>query len=80
MHSKIILKTFAANKTINKSKISEDFLVIARIESFILGKSLADALNRANAYSKAGADAILIHSKEKNPKQIFTFAKKIFKK
>ena len=66
-------------KTINKSKISEDFLVIARIESFILGKSIADALNRANAYSKAGADAILIHSKEKNPKQIFTFAKKFLK-
>ena len=41
-------------------------LIIARIESFILGKSLNDAVNRAEAYSKAGADAILIHSKEKN--------------
>ena len=65
--------------TINKSKISEDFMVIARIESFILGKSLSDALKRANAYSKAGADAILIHSKEKTPKQIFAFAKKFLK-
>ena len=74
------IKNFCSKiKTINKSKISEDFLVIARIESFILGKSLADALNRANAYSKAGADAILIHSKEKDPKQIFTFAKKFLK-
>ncbi len=62
-----------------KSKISEDFKIIARIESFILGKNLKDALKRANAYSKAGADAILIHSKEKNPKQIFSFAKE-FKK
>ena len=66
-------------KTINKSKISEDFLAIARIESFILGKSLADAIKRANAYSKAGADAILIHSKENTPKQIFAFAKKFLK-
>ena len=38
-----------------------------------------DALKRAEAYSKAGADAILIHSKEKTPKEIFNFAKK-FKK
>ena len=62
-----------------KSKISEDFKIIARIESFILGKNLKDALKRANAYSKAGADAILIHSKEKNPEQIFSFARE-FKK
>ena len=55
--------------------ISDDFLIIARIESFILGKTLKDALTRADAYSKAGADAILIHSKEKNPKQIFDFAR-----
>jgi phosphoenolpyruvate phosphomutase len=54
-------------------------MVIARIESFILGKGLQDALNRAEIYSRAGADAILIHSKEKTPKEIFSFAKK-FKK
>ncbi len=63
----------------NKSKITDNFMIIARIESFILGKSLSDAIKRANAYSKAGADAILIHSKEKNPNQIFAFAKE-FKK
>ena len=50
-------------------------MVIARIESFILGKNLADAIKRAEAYSKAGADAVLIHSKENTPKQIFSFAK-----
>ena len=55
------------------------FMVIARIESFILGKSLEDALKRAVSYSKAGADAILIHSKSDSPKEIFSFAKK-FKK
>tara|TARA_A100001015_G_scaffold298098_1_gene380393 strand:- start:2294 stop:3592 length:1299 start_codon:yes stop_codon:yes gene_type:complete len=70
--SKKILK--AKNAT-----ISNDFFIIARIESYILGKNLNDALRRAEAYSKAGADAILIHSKENNPNQIFEFAKKFIK-
>ena len=61
------------------SRQSDDFLVIARIESFILGKGLNDALKRADAYSKAGADAMLIHSKENTPKEIFSFSRK-FKK
>ena len=64
---------------IKKSRKSDDFFIVARIESFILGKGLKDALKRANSYSKAGADAILIHSKENTPKQIFSFAKE-FKK
>ena len=62
--------------TVRKSK---DFMVIARIESFILGKGINDALIRAETYAKAGADAILIHSKEKTTKEIFSFARK-FKK
>ena len=66
-------------KQVCKSRNSKDFLVIARVESFILGKGINDALKRAEIYSKAGADAILIHSKEKTPFQIFSFAKK-FKK
>jgi len=66
-------------KKICNIRKSKDFMVIARIESFILGKGLKDALKRAEIYSKAGADAILIHSKEKTPKEIFTFAKE-FKK
>jgi phosphoenolpyruvate mutase len=56
------------------SRISKDFMIVARIESLILGKSLKDAINRAEKYSKAGADAILIHSKEQTPKEIFQFA------
>ncbi len=73
-------KTFAKKiKKICLSRQSKDFLVIARIESFIVGKGLKDALNRAEIYSKAGADAILIHSKEKTPAEIFSFAK-AFKK
>ena len=64
---------------IKNTRISENFLIIARVESFILEKNLNDALKRAIAYSKSGADAILIHSKDNNPNKIFKFAKK-FKK
>ena len=66
-------------KQICKSRKNNDFMVIARIESFIVGKGLKDALRRAEIYSKAGADAILIHSKEKTPAEIFSFARE-FKK
>ena len=66
-------------KKICSSRQSNDFMVIARIESFIVGKGLNDALKRAEIYSKAGADAILIHSKEKTPKEIFEFAKRFRK-
>ena len=66
-------------KQICKSRKNKDFMAIARIESFIVGKGLKDALRRAEVYSKAGADAILIHSKEKTPTEIFSFAKE-FKK
>ena len=66
-------------KQICKFRKNNDFMVIARIESFIVGKGLKDALNRAEIYSKAGADGILIHSKEKTPAEIFSFARE-FKK
>ena len=59
-----------------KAKVTEDLMVVARIESLILKKGLSDALKRAEAYSSAGADAILIHSKDKKPNEIFKFAKK----
>ena len=66
-------------KKICSSRRSKDFLVIARIESFILNKGLNDALKRAEIYCKSGADCILIHSKENSPKEIFSFSK-IFNK
>ena len=66
-------------KQICKSRKNNDFMVIARIESFIVGKGLKDALKRAEIYSKAGADAILIHSKEKTPAEIFSFAREFRK-
>ena len=57
------------------ARISNDFLIVARIESFILGSNLKDALKRAESYSRAGADLILIHSKNTTPKEIFSFSK-----
>ena len=70
------IKNFSKKlKVASKSKRSENFLIIARIESFNLGKGLNDALKRAKAYSNSGADAILIHSKKDNPEEIFKFSK-----
>ncbi len=66
-------------KTISNSRVSKDFLIISRIESLILGKGINAALKRANSYSKAGADMILIHSKQNNPSEIFKFAKQFRK-
>lgn len=56
------------------AKITDDFMVIARIESLILGKGVQDALVRAEAYLAAGADGIMIHSREKSPDEVFEFA------
>ena len=61
-------------KLIKKIRSSKDFLIGARIESFILGKGLKDAIKRARSYSKSGADLILIHSKEKTAKEVYSFA------
>ena len=66
-------------KKAKESKISDDLFIVARIESFILGKGLKDAMRRAEAYSRSGADAIVIHSKEKYPNQIFSFSKNFIK-
>lgn len=50
-----------------------DFMICARIESLILERGMEDALNRAFAYVRAGADAIMIHSRKKDPSEIFEF-------
>lgn len=57
------------------AQITEDFMIIARIESLILGKTVKDALERAFAYINAGADGIMIHSKEKTGDDIKAFCK-----
>lgn len=56
-----------------EARITEDFMIIARIESLILEKGLDDALLRAHAYIESGADGIMIHSKQKETKEIFQF-------
>ena len=56
-----------------EAKNNKDFLIIARIEALISGLGVKEALKRADAYEAAGADAILIHSKQKHPTEIFEF-------
>lgn len=52
---------------------TEDFMIIARIESLILEKGMKDAIMRASAYVDAGTDGIMIHSRKKDPAEIFKF-------
>jgi phosphoenolpyruvate phosphomutase len=52
-----------------------NFNVVARVEAFIAGWGLGEAIKRADAYRKAGADAILIHSKKSDPSEIDSFVK-----
>lgn len=63
----------AAGKKAQKTK---DFMICARIESLILEQGMQDALKRAFAFVGAGADAIMIHSRKKDPSEIFEFVKK----
>lgn len=54
---------------------TEEFMIIARIESLILERGMEDALNRAFAYTEAGADGIMIHSRRKSPDEILDFCR-----
>lgn len=56
-----------------KAQKTGDFMICARIESLILERGMEDALNRAFAFTEAGADAIMIHSRKKDPSEIFEF-------
>jgi phosphoenolpyruvate mutase len=58
-----------------KAQVTDDFMVIARIESLILKNGMDDALARAQAYCNAGADGIMIHSKEPTSDEVMTFCK-----
>jgi phosphoenolpyruvate phosphomutase / 2-hydroxyethylphosphonate cytidylyltransferase len=58
-----------------KAQVTDDFMLVARIESLILEQGIADAVARAEAYIGAGADGILIHSKQKEPAEIFEFCR-----
>ncbi len=56
-----------------KIQLTDDFMIIARIESLILEQGMEDALKRAFAYVEAGADGIMIHSRKKDPAEILEF-------
>ena len=57
-------------------QVTEDFMVIARIESLILEAGMDDAITRAGAYLNAGADGIMIHSRQKDPAEILEFCRR----
>ena len=57
-----------------EAKENPNFMLIARTEALISGMGMKEAIKRANAYERAGADAILIHSKQDSPNEIFEFA------
>ena len=60
-----------------RAQVTNDFMIIARIESYIAGKGLDDAMERALAYINAGADGIMIHSKDKSGEDIKLFCQSI---
>ncbi|MEG2440396.1 MAG: phosphoenolpyruvate mutase [Acetivibrio sp.] len=70
-------KKIATAKAALKTK---EFMIIARIESLILKKGIEDAVERGYCYIEAGADGLMIHSKEKNPDEIYKFCEIIRKK
>lgn len=63
-----------------KAQRTKEFMICARIESLILEQGMEDALNRAFAFTKAGADAIMIHSRKKDPSEIQEFIEKFREK
>lgn len=63
-----------------KAQRTKEFMICARIESLILERGMDDALERAFAFAEAGADAIMIHSRKKDPSEIFEFVAKFREK
>jgi phosphoenolpyruvate phosphomutase len=75
------ISNFCKKISLGKSaQRSNEFMIIARVESLVLGKSVQDALKRALAYIKAGADGIFIHPKSNQFSQLKKFIKGLRKK
>ena len=71
------IENFCEKITAGKqAQLTDDFMIIARIESLILERGMDDALKRATAYVDAGADGIMIHSRRKEPDEILDFCDK----
>ncbi len=62
-------------RTGKAARVAEDFMIIARIESLILKQGVDDAIERAKAYIEAGAEGVMIHSKEKSPDEVLEFCR-----
>lgn len=74
------IEDFSERLAIGKrAQITDDFMIIARIESLILEQGMDDAVRRAEAYIDAGADGIMIHSKQKSPAEVFEFCDRFAK-
>lgn len=74
------IEDFSAKITVGKkAQLTDDFMIIARIESLILNQGMEDALKRARAFVAAGADGIMIHSRKKDPAEILEFCDKFRK-
>ncbi|MBS0043727.1 phosphoenolpyruvate mutase [Shewanella sp. M16] len=71
------IENFCAKIRAGKNaQATRDFMIIARIESLILGMGIDHAMERAEAFLDAGADGIMIHSREKTPDEVFEFCKR----
>lgn len=71
------IENFSAKIAAGKAaQLTDDFMIIARIESLILERGMEDALERAHAFVKASADGIMIHSRKKDPAEIVEFCDK----
>ncbi len=76
-HDLVPVPDFVAKVKAGKAaQKSEDFILIARTEALVAGLDLEEAVNRARAYAEAGADAVLVHSKSREPLQILEFGEK----
>lgn len=68
------IENFSAKiKAGKEAQLTDDFMIIARIESLILERGMEDAIERAKAFTAAGADGIMIHSRKKDPAEILEF-------
>lgn len=76
IHTQDDIESFAQKIAAGRaSRITDDFMVIARIESLIVGAGLDDALTRARAYLAAGADGLMIHSRQTDGQEILDFCR-----
>lgn len=81
MQTQESIENFSAKiKSGKQAQLSDDFMIIARIESLILERGMEDALARAFAFRDAGADGIMIHSRKKDPGEILEFCDRFRKK